>query len=53
MSVPQHSVSGLCFSVLLPMILFKSSTKFSLIMYADNTTLNSTLDNFETDQVGI
>ena len=53
MAVPQCSVIGpLLFNIVINDII-KSSSKFSFILYADDTTLNSTLDTFGTNQVDI
>ena len=53
MGVPQGSVIGpLLFNIFYQYII-KSSDKFSFILYADDTTLNSTLDNFGTNPVDI
>ena len=49
MGVPQGSViSPLLFNIIINDII-KSSSKCSFILYADDTTLNSTLDNFSTN----
>ena len=56
MGVPQGSViGGLLFNVVIIFIndIIKSSAKFSFILYADGTTLNSTLDKFGTNPVDI
>ena len=54
MGVPQGSVinGALLFNIVINDII-KSSSKFSFILYADDTTLNSTLDTFGTNQVDI
>ena len=53
MGVPQGSVIGsLLFNIVINDII-KSSSKFSFILYADDTTLNSTLDTFGTNHVDI
>ena len=51
--VPQGSIIGpLLFNIFIN-DLVKSSTKFNFILYADDTTLNSTIDSFEQDAVEI
>ena len=52
MGVPQVSVGPLLSNIFINDII-KSSAKFSLILYADDTTLNATLDNFGTNPVDI
>ena len=53
MGVLQGSVIGLLpFNIFINDII-KSSTEFSFILYADDTTLNCTLDNFGTNPVDI
>ena len=53
MGVPQGSAIGpLPFNIFINDII-KSSDKLSFILYADDTTLNSTLDNFGTNPVDI
>ena len=54
MGVPQGSIIGsLLFNIVINDIIKKSSAKFSFILYADDTTLNSTLGNFGTNPVDI
>ena len=51
--ISMGSVMGpLLFNIVINDII-KSSSKFSFILYADDTTLNSTLDTFGTNQVNI
>ena len=45
-------IGPLLFNIVINVII-KSSSKFSFILYADDTTLNSTLDTFGTNQVDI
>ena len=52
MGVPQDSVGPLLSNIFINDII-KSRAKFSLILYADDTTLNTTLDNFGTNLVDI
>ena len=53
MGVPQGSMTGpLLFNIVITDII-KSSSKFYFILYADDTTLNSTLDNFGTNPIDI
>ena len=54
-SVRPISVEVLQGSILGPLLfnIVKSSTKFNFILYADDTTLNSTLDSFGLDAVEI
>ena len=46
---PQGSVIGPLLFNIVNNDIIKSSYKFSFILYADDTTLNSTLDNFGTN----
>ena len=51
MGVQQGSVIGLLlFNIVIDDII-KSSSKFSFVLYADDTTLNSTLDTFSTNKL--
>ena len=50
MGVPQGSVFGLLLFNIVINDIIKSSSKFSFILYADDTTLNSTMDTFGTKQ---
>ena len=50
MGVPQGSVFGLLLFNIVKNDIIKSSSKFSFILYADDTTLNSTMDTFGTNQ---
>ena len=53
MGVPQGSVIGPLLFNIVNNDIIKSSSKFSFILYADDTTLNSTLDTFGTNQDNI
>ena len=53
MGVPQGSVIGPLFFNILINDIIKNGAKFPFILYADDTTLNFTLDNFGTNPVDI
>ena len=47
--VPQGSIVGLLLFNMFTNDIIKACSKFAFILYADDTTLNSTLDSFGND----